>query len=395
MIVYILNSKMKNRQRDGLVLDENDFHPCHPFFSSHPEIKPESVERIIIKGVLERCKYKRAVLKYCDYMLAPNGILEVYYYNVNFENSIYVRARNDWQYELSLVFGSRIHLIEQNKDSTNGYFLYKKVAKFLPEGDTIDHWTFGIVSSGRLNDRVMNLIQQIADLHIPQFEILICGPAPSDILPSYVRILSDSHMYSDIRIPISKKKNYIIDEAKYNNLVLMHDRYSIPPRWFEKMRKYGNYFDLLVCNVIDEKNNNVKLQEWCYHYLNPFPNTLSDILIKKYRGNIHEIWNENIYISGGWFVMKKHLGLHLNPDCNWGEKEDVDFCRRSYYNGILMEFDPNNTVYSTLVRFNSPYPPKSWKKVLRFLTPIRVIRKIYGYYRERKKFVNYLKSINS
>lgn len=389
MTVYILNSLIKKRDYDGVVLNEKDFHPCHPFFVEHPDIKPESIDHIVIKGIFERCKYKRAVLRYCDYMLSKGGILEIFFYNIHFENSLYVRSRNDWQYELSLVFGERVLLIEQQKDNEKGYFKYKKNMLFLPSNDTMNRWTFGIVSSGRMNEKVMRMICQIENLNIPEYEILVCGPSPSDNLPSHVRVLDDRHLYPDLRVPISKKKNYIIDESKYNNLVMMHDRYSIPEHWYVNMKNYGNYFDILVCNVYNEDYLDLRMQDWFWHYPNPFPNSLKNVLFPHPTQIDKNYWDDNIYIPGGFFIFKKHLGITLNPELNWGEKEDVDFCRRAYINGLLIEFDPNNSVFCTVVRFDVKGQNMS---VIRKTCGIikKKIVSFFSYYKEKKEFDDYL-----
>lgn len=391
MTVYILNSLIKKRDYDGIVLNENDFHPCHPFFVMHPEIQPESVDHIIIKGIFERCKYKRAVLRYCDYMLAKGGVLEIYFYNVHFENPLYVRSRNDWQYELSLVFGARALLIEQRKSDEDGFFKYKKQAPFLPIDDTIGRWTFGIVSSGRLNQNVISMIRQIESLNIPEYEIIVCGPSPANEIPQSVRVLDDSHLYPDLRIPISKKKNYIIDEAKYNNIALFHDRFMIPDTWYKNMKKHGNYFDLYVCNVLDEETHSNSMGDWVFHYPNPFPLSLKDILFSHSAKMSKDKWNENTYIPGGFFIFKKHFGIKLNPNCNWGEKEDVDFCRRAYNIGMLMVFDPGNTVYCSVVRTKTI--KGKFVRIHKFLSHLYYkFSRPFCYLKEKYLFQKYLRS---
>lgn len=388
MTVYILNSNISGRNYDGVILREEDFHPCHSFFLEHPNILPETVNKIVIKGVVERCQYLRALLRYCDYMLVENGIIEIYFYNVHFEKSYYVRSRNQWQYELSLVFGNRILLKDQLKNDKNGWFKYIKTKRFLPAEDTIDRWSFGIVSSGRLNDKVVAMIQQIEALNIPFYEILICGPAPSDILPSSVRILDDSHLYPDIRIPISKKKNYIIEEANYNNLVLLHDRYTIPQDWYKNMKRYGNYFDLLVCNILDEEEHKYQMPSWGWYKISSAPNSFRDIIHERQGWLNNNKWNESVYIPGGFFVFKKHFGLRLNPYCNWGEMEDVDFCRRAYDMGLLITFDKYNQVYSTIVRSGkSIYKHNYWQN------KINRLKDFLLFYIERLRYYNYLKKL--
>lgn len=351
MNVYILNSCIKKRDYDGIVLNESDFHPCRPFFLDHPQIKPEAVDKIYIRGILECHPYIRTILRYCDYMLAKEGLLNIEFFNKYFDSFGYaVRSRNEWQYELSLVFKNRILLIEQDK-GLYSYFRYKKIERFLPENDTIDRWSFGIVSDGRKNERILQIIDRIQSFKILEYEILICGPAPAEVLPSHVRMLSDAELYIDLRIPISKKKNYIISEAQYNNLVVMHDRIIFSEDWYEKMKLYGNYWDCLSCCIINEDNHINRMADWGITSNKPSSLSLWNKIWPKTNILDYTEWSSDIYIAGGYFQIKKHLGIMLNPNLYWGEKEDADMSFRAYNDGVLFEFFADNVLYSKGVRF--------------------------------------------
>lgn len=386
MKVYILNSQIKNRDYDGIVLDENDFHPCKPFFKDHPSLKPESVEHITIKGILEQHKYLRTVLRYCDYMLAPGGKLEVFFYNAHFDvPGFAVRGRNEWQYELSLVFQDRVNLLKSDKADINGHFVYSKLRSCLPEDDRIDMWSFGIVSDGQRKEKVYNIIEQIRSFEIPLYEILICGPSEGWVVGDHVRILDDSKLYSDMRIPISRKKNHIINEAKYNNLILMHDRISFDSAWYIKMKEYGNFYDCLCTKIVMEGTESDRMSDWLI--LNTFHNSLWERIKPKNIILPYDEWSPEIFVSGGFMQIKKHLikEIMLNPSLFWGEKEDVDLSQRLYQAGVLFEFFVDNKLMSEARRF-----PGS-KKHRRSLFDLRPIIGAYRRYRqETKQFLTYL-----
>lgn len=369
MNIYIVNSKCKKKDYDGLVLNENDFHPCKPFFKFHPNIKAESIDEIHIRGILEQHPYLRTVLKCCDYMLKVNGKLEIDYYNLHFDTNGYtIRGINEWMYELSLVFKDRIDLKSKDK-SLNGKYSFVKTGACLPKKDDIESWSFGIVSDGRKNERILKIIEQISSFKIPNYEILICGPAPCQNLPSNVRIIDDSPFYRDIRIPISKKKNCLIENARYNNLIIMHDRMFLPDNWYEQMKKHGNYFDCLCFPVLNEDNHNNRMLDWTYQ-----PVSTS---IKSYWESIkyvktlldYDEWRHDIYINGGFFLIKRHLALpiKLNPNLNWGEKEDTDFSHRLYEDGVLIQLDPQNPIYSQPARFSGSNGRLPFLKKIRFI----------------------------
>lgn len=353
MNVYIVNSKISKRDYDGIVLTEKDFHPCRSFFIDHPEIKPESNEYICIQGVVERCEFLRCVFKYCDYMLSPNGILEIKFCNAYFSGpSIFIRSQTEWMYELSLTFKDRIHLFEK-KSIPFGNFKFKKLRSCLAKDDIISRWSFGIVSNGKDNESVLNIISQIINFDIPEYEILICGPEPSNDLPERVRILDETMCYTDLRIPISRKKNLIIDNAIYDNLVILHDRILFPENWYEKMKDYGNYYDMLCTPILNIANQNRRMLDWIRHVDTFYkPNIISRLLFNNTTLYYNE-WSKDIFVNGGFFQIKRLYAQNnpLNTNLNWGEKEDVDFSIRQYYDGILMSFNTHNKLYSKPVRF--------------------------------------------
>lgn len=388
MIVNIINSKCKKQDYDGIILHEDDFHPCHPFFIYHQDIKPETVDKIYIKGLLEQHKYLRCVLRYCDYMLSPNGLLEIDYYNAHFDSPGFaVRGQNEWRYELSLVFGGRIRLLNIEK-GLKAKFVFQKVSSCLPENDSIYKWSFGIVSDGRKNERIMKIIEIISSFKIPEYEVLICGPSPAEKLPKNVRVIDDTPCYVDKRIPISRKKNLLIEAAQFNNLIIMHDRISFSEEWYENMCKYGNYYDLLSCPIVNENDPSKRMLDWVTGENTYF------ILDKKKRFCYHKTyldyneWSRSIYVNGGFFQVKRHLLLPvlLNPNLYWGEKEDADMSCRLYNAGVLFEFYKGNALYSLGVRFQGD------DKTPNLFQRIRITLGAYKRYLiEQKAFNTYLK----
>src|SRR5205814_4580414 len=96
---------------------------------------------------------------------------------------------------------------------------------------------------------------------IPNYEILICGPDKigAAVQDSNARLLPDVVHGEDIRGPICAKKNRIMRASRYNNLCVMHDHFALPATWYERMRRYGNFFDFL--NVRNESANGKRVLE--------------------------------------------------------------------------------------------------------------------------------------
>ncbi|ULT71493.1 hypothetical protein [Pseudomonas sp. BC42] len=123
---------------------------------------------------------------------------------------------------------------------------YEKVAKLAAEtDDDLDSWTFGI-PVGPEDATVLNaVVKRILEIDIPNKEIILCGsPGENFAYFDQVRIVGE-----DITAPpvqICKKKNRLALEAKYNNLVILHDRVFLPKHFGEMVRRFGPRYPLMT-----------------------------------------------------------------------------------------------------------------------------------------------------
>lgn len=389
--VYIISKRVKNHNlyTDGIVIMEDDFSPTRPFFFDHPNILPESIDYVYTKGVLEDNSYSRYILKVIDWMLKPGGIFEFNYFHLSFCGcNSYLRSEDEIAFQISYTFKDRIELL--NKPSmTKGkptHRRYKKTAGCLTYLDTIEKWTFGIVSDGRKNERILEIVNQISNLEIPYFEVLICGPEPSSELPQYVRVLSDKEFYRDTRIPLCKKKNKIISEAKYENLVIIHDRISFDGRWYSTIKQNGNYFDAIIPAIKDENNKELHVIDSAEAFNDAFrlfPSTKNK-----------SKWTPNLYMDGSIIIIKKSIvqkiGL-LSDYLHWGEKEDFDFSRKLTDYGYFISLFHNVVCYTMTYSKKGQNIPKTHFK--RFFSNVRIyigwkVQLIH----QRKLFRQYLRS---
>lgn len=352
---------------DEIVLTEKDFHSCEPFFVKN-NLAPESIKSIKTKGVFETTKYIRHILKMMDALLEVGGELYIEFYRVSFDSGGYpLRPLNFLMNEISTSYQERYHVHKKQFVDDVDYIWLKKIQPVLPVDDRISRWSFGIVSDGRKNERVLNIINQITAFKIPEYEILICGPSPSLQLPERVAVLDDKDLYFDVRIPISKKKNRIIDHARYNNLVIMHDRISFAENWYEQICKYGNYFDQLCMPILDEDTRSLRVNDWLksFHDFTEFQKAKSTRLD-------YTKWDRHIYSDGGFMLLKKHIlaKVKLNPYLNWGEIEDVDLSERLYLAGISICFYKDTYLLTQTHRIKPATQSTNWMKVL--IRPVRM-----------------------
>jgi hypothetical protein len=190
-------------------------------------------------------------------------------------------------------------------------------------------FTFGIVTAAEKNhreslesfkiyERIKKIINTIEVQKIPNYEIVIVG---------------GEHVYSEYNnlthIPfddqtyfgwITKKKNLIIENSKYENIVFMHDYYSLDKEWYANMLKYGNDFHLLM-NPITDINGN-RYHDW--EIINMFSNATT---LLPY--DVRDL-TKFMYFSGGFWIAKKSVMIEfpLDESLRWGQAEDVKWSQK-------------------------------------------------------------------
>lgn len=107
-----------------------------------------------------------------------------------------------------------------------------------------DGWTFGILTAGP-SPNAERMVREILALELPAIEIVICGPKPAN-LPDDARIRQIDLEKPEPRGWITKKKNMIAEAARYENLCILHDRFFMPGRFVEALRRYGNVFSVVT-----------------------------------------------------------------------------------------------------------------------------------------------------
>lgn len=328
--LYILTSAVSEKLyiQKGFVIKEESFSPFESIFEKYPELEPESFNRIYVVGVFERCKYLRCVIKSIDWLLSVRGIVEFDYCFCSLDHGYAVRSLDEVRYEISSTFKNRVRFLKMEKGDI-WHISFEKTHQSLAADDRIDRWTFGIVSNGTKNDRILQIIDRIASFEITNYEIIICGPSPSANLPDEVRVISDEDMYPDIRIPIARKKNAIIFNAKFENLVIIHDRIMFSVTWYKDLCKFKNYFDCFIPAILDEETEERHVID-CSHFREK---PINHYYFPKYR----VYWSPRLYMDGSILIIKKSIAKEnpLRDYLNWGEKEDVDFSKRLYDNGFL------------------------------------------------------------
>lgn len=207
-------------------------------------------------------------------------------------------------------------------------------------------FTFGIITTYGNENYLNKLIESIISLKINNYEILIVGGSNN-----VLRIFP----FSNIRhIPfnenikknwISRKKNIIIDEAKFENIVFLHDYILLDKDWFIGFEKFGDNF--IVCTNKIFNFDNSRFRDWT---LSPNNYLKIDTILNKSLSYLlpynEESLSRYMYISGAYWVAKKNFMTKnkLNENLTWGQGEDVDWSHMVRKN-VKFKFNKHSIIY--------------------------------------------------
>lgn len=200
-------------------------------------------------------------------------------------------------------------------------------------------FTFGIITAGGQDTYIQKTVESIRAESIPKYEIIIVGDTA-------VRGDDITNIPFDETVKagwLNKKKNTILFNAKYENVVLLHDYVALNKGWYEGFLKFGNNFDICVTKIIDISGNRYLdlLLFDTFHTLNlGFGNLLP------YNYSLPDRLNKLLYVTGSYFILKKSIGTKYPLDeslChNMGE--DVVMCQTWALNNFKMKMNPYSEV---------------------------------------------------
>ena len=179
-------------------------------------------------------------------------------------------------------------------------------------------FTFGIITGGNNDTMINEIIDSIENENIPNYEILIVGNC--GIERKNTKILNFDESLK--KAWITKKKNLITKESKFENIVYLHDYIKLNNGWYDGQIKSGSDFFIRMDKIVNSDGQ--RFRDWCIWPLNG--NQMDDIIgrdclipydmthLSKY-----------MYISGSYWVAKKDVMLEfpLDESLSWGEGEDV------------------------------------------------------------------------
>jgi len=192
--------------------------------------------------------------------------------------------------------------------------------------------TFGIITSQIYARYIPNtslsvIFDSIANEQInDDIEILVVGGDKSWTQEEYRFVAFDETQKSKW---ITRKKNIITAEAKYDNVVYMHDYVTLMSGWYKGMKKFEDNFDICMTKI--HNADGTRFRDW----------TLwgDDLVEAKVFSNKHGKYllpydvthfTRHMYISGAYWIAKKSVmeRFPLDESLSWGESEDVKWSKQ-------------------------------------------------------------------
>lgn len=215
-------------------------------------------------------------------------------------------------------------------------------------------WSICVVSGGNNENKLEKVIQSVAQAELDEVELLIIGPKPKITLPDFARHIDFVESQVDPRFPIVEKKNLCAKLAKFDNLLIIHDRFFLTPSWTQAIKMLRTDWDVLVFPVEISDRPELSLQDWCA-YSNPIAkNRGSDRLFRyfetypfNYENLRHHSLDSNEYDDGvmscgGSFAVRRQVLLDTPIDqrLRWAEIEDGDWSERLIAAGYIISLAP-------------------------------------------------------
>jgi hypothetical protein len=186
---------------------------------------------------------------------------------------------------------------------------------------------FGIISNLNTSVYLEEVIESVRSQKIENYEILIVGDQ-LDKYSSWDTVIINFDDKSK-KPWISKKKNLITQNAKYENIVYLHDYIKLDENWYKGYVNFNKEFKVCINPIINKDGS--RYRDWTLFYKN---NTRFDKFLVD-TGSCLLPYTESrlskyMYISGAYWVAKKDF-MAKNPLDNkrfWGDSEDVEWSFR-------------------------------------------------------------------
>jgi hypothetical protein len=195
---------------------------------------------------------------------------------------------------------------------------------------SLTSYSFCMITDGNRHaevDRFIASIRALEGLDEIEYEILVCAPAAECarlVGQPQLRAIQQDQGF-ETKGWITRKKNQLVEAARFENLVVAHDRYRLPADFLTMVTAFGADFDVLVC--AQQLPNGERFPDWvtlgsawCW--------TASAMLD-------YDDYTPHQYINGGIMLAKREVVRETpwNELLFWQQAEDVELTRRLQQRG--------------------------------------------------------------
>lgn len=183
-------------------------------------------------------------------------------------------------------------------------------------------WSFGIVAG---NDCTLlkSVIESIRNevKGFENYEILIAGDQNKilDFAAEDVILIG----FNESIKPgwITRKKNLIAQQSKFDKISMHHDYISLMSGWYQNFKKFGDDWDVAMTRV--ENIDGTRFRDWL-----SWQDGQGDKIVEFLRYDDQTQTNK-MYVSGSYFCVKKNFMIKhpFNENLSWGQGEDVEWSK--------------------------------------------------------------------
>lgn len=199
---------------------------------------------------------------------------------------------------------------------------------FKPHG-----YSFGIITNGQRNEKLLRLINTIRLQKTPldSYEILIAGCVEEIASLQGIRTFPMVDAASQGRL--GAMRNVLARAAMFNKFVCLDDDFLLHPKWAEAVEEVRGDFDVATSIIL-----NPDLSRYC-DWVNIIENYT---FLRAY----HEMFDKCQYVTGGYGIYKDFIFLEhsWNDDLGFYQGEDVSFSKRLFEAGFQLKFIPKAIV---------------------------------------------------
>jgi hypothetical protein len=209
-------------------------------------------------------------------------------------------------------------------------------------------FTFGIITDGNSEDNLNKVIDSIESQNIKEYQIIIVGNSYISRDNTFIIPFNETIRPSWI----TRKKNLITVNSRYENIVYTHDYVVFESDWYKGFLQFGEDFNVCMNKFVNPDNS--RFRDWVIW---PHNDNFMDGIVLPNRECLipYDITHlsKYMYISGTYWVAKKSTMMEfpLNENLSWGQGEDVLWSKQ-----VRQKYDFSINQFSTVksLKFKDP-----------------------------------------